>query len=67
MLEELTAATGVSALAIASMFFFVVVWLVIAVRVLRARPEDLEAQARLPLEGDTEDWQGVPSDAPKER
>ena len=61
MLQELAAQTGAGVWAIASMIFFVVAWLGIAVWVLRIRPEDLEARARLALEGDDQDWQGVVS------
>lgn len=61
MLQELAAQTGAGVWAIASMVFFVVAWLGIAVWVFRARPEDLEARARLALEGDGEDGQGVES------
>jgi hypothetical protein len=59
MLQELAAETGASAWAIGSMIFFAVAWVAIAVRVVRTRPEDLEARARLALEGEAEDWQGV--------
>jgi hypothetical protein len=52
MLQELAARSGASAWAIASMLFFFGAWLVIAVRVVRARPEDMDTQARLVLEGD---------------
>ena len=52
MLQELAARTGASAWAIGSMLFFLAIYLIVAVRVFRARPEDLEAQARLVLEGD---------------
>ena len=55
MLQELAAQTGAGGWAIASMLFFAVVWLVIAGRVLRARPDDMEARARLALEGEAED------------
>jgi hypothetical protein len=67
MLQELAARTGASGWAIASMLFFLVVWLVIAVRVFRTRPEELEARARLALEGDAEDRKAVPSGARTER
>jgi low affinity Fe/Cu permease len=60
MLQELAAQTGASAWAIGSMFFFVVAWVAIAVWVARTRPEDLDARARLALEGDAEDGPGVP-------
>jgi hypothetical protein len=52
MLQELAANTGATAWAIASMFFFLAVWLAIVVWVFRARAEDFEARARLALEGD---------------
>ena len=54
MLQELVSRTRASAWAVASMLFFFAVWLVVAVRTFRARPEELDAQARLPLEGDGE-------------
>ncbi len=54
MLQELAAQTGAGGWAIASMVFFAVVWLVIAGRVIRARPDDMEARARLALEGESE-------------
>lgn len=52
MLQELTARTGATAWAIASMLFFLAVWVYVTVRVFRARTEELDAHARLPLEGD---------------
>ena len=52
MLQELVSRTGASAWAVASMLFFFAVWLFVAVRTFRTRPEELDAQARLPLEGD---------------
>jgi len=52
MLQELAARSGGSAFAIASMLFFIAVFVVITVRVVRARREDMEARARLALEGD---------------
>jgi len=67
MLQELAAQTGAGVWAIASMIFFVVAWLGIAVWVFRTRPEELQARARLALEGDAEDWQGTPSGARTER
>jgi len=49
MLQDL--ATRVSTgLATASMLFFVAVYLVVVVRVVRARREDLDAHARLALD-----------------
>jgi hypothetical protein len=54
MLQELAAATDVTAWAIASMLFFIGVYVFVAVRTWRAKPEDLEAQARLALgDGDS--------------
>ena len=43
MLQELAARTGATAWAIASMLFFLGVWVFVAVRVFRARPEDMDA------------------------
>jgi hypothetical protein len=60
MLQELAAHTGASGWAIGSMIFFVAAWAVIAWRVCRARPEDLDARARLALEGEADDRQGAP-------
>ncbi|MGD9903923.1 MAG: hypothetical protein AB7U83_10665 [Vicinamibacterales bacterium] len=51
MLQDL--ATGLSTvLATASLLFFIAVYAVVVVRIVRARPEDLEAQARLALDDD---------------
>jgi hypothetical protein len=50
MLQELVAATGAAAWAIGSMLFFLAAWVAVVVWVARKRPEDLEAQARLPLD-----------------
>jgi hypothetical protein len=55
MLQELAARTGAGGWAIASMLFFLAIYLAIAVRVCRARADDLEARARLALEGDAGD------------
>jgi hypothetical protein len=52
VLQELAARTGASAWVIGSMLFFLAVWLVIAVRVLTARADEMEARAHLALEGD---------------
>ncbi|MBK6404725.1 MAG: hypothetical protein IPF66_06645 [Holophagales bacterium] len=54
MLQELAARTGATTWAIASMLFFLSVWIFVAVRVFRSRPEEMDALARLPLEGDGE-------------
>lgn len=50
MLQELAARTGASVWVIASMLFFIGVWVFIGVRVLRARREEMDARARLPFE-----------------
>ena len=55
MLQELAAGSNASAWAIASMVFFIVVYAVVTVRTFRARPEELDAKARLALEGDEPD------------
>ncbi|MCU0255992.1 MAG: hypothetical protein MUF60_04565 [Vicinamibacterales bacterium] len=62
MLQELAARTDAATWVIASMLFFVAVYLVIAATVVRARPEDLEARARLALEGEGEDPVARPSE-----
>jgi hypothetical protein len=53
MLQELAASTDASVWVIASMLFFLGVWAFIAIRTFRARPEEMEARARLVLEGET--------------
>ena len=63
MLQELAAQTGASAWAIAAMLFFLGVWLVITVKLFRTRSEDMEARARLALEGDDDNRAGNASDA----
>lgn len=65
MLQELTAETGAQAWAIASMVFFLVAFLVIAVRVWRTEPADAEACAHLPLAGDDGPGPGVGAANPK--
>jgi hypothetical protein len=47
MLQELAARTDAAWWAIGSMLFFVAAWLIATVSVARARPEDLDACARL--------------------
>ena len=64
MLQELAAQTSASGWTIGAMIFFVAAWAVIAWRVYRARPEDLDARARLALEGDADDRQGAPPVTP---
>ncbi|HUU36303.1 MAG TPA: hypothetical protein VMW48_19700 [Vicinamibacterales bacterium] len=53
MLQELTASTGASSWAVASMLFFIAVYLVVVVRVFRARADDLDARARMALDDTT--------------
>jgi hypothetical protein len=54
MLQELTGA-GAGAWATASMLFFIAVYIAVTVRALRARPDELDAKARLVLEGDDDE------------
>lgn len=55
MLQELTAQTGASGFAVASLLFFVAAWIVITVRVYRTRPDQFDAWAQLALDdGDDE-------------
>jgi hypothetical protein len=63
VLQELVAQTGASAWAIGSMLFFLAAWAAVVVWVVGQRPEELEAQARLPLEseGATVTQQGIRS------
>ena len=49
MLQQLAGETGASGWAIASMLFFLGVWLAIGAWVWRARPETMTAHARMPL------------------
>ncbi len=53
MLQQVTAATGASHWAIASLLFFIVVFAGIAIRVLRAPKSHYDHLAHLPLEEDT--------------
>jgi len=50
MLQELTAGTGAANWAIGSLLFFITVYAVVVVRLVRARPEDLAARARMALD-----------------
>ena len=59
MLQELVARTGASSWAIGSMLFFLAVWVAVVVWLFRQRPEELDAQARLPLEDGAERERGV--------
>jgi len=52
MLQELAGRTGATGWAIASMLFFLGLWLAIAFATLRARPEAMDERARLPLDRD---------------
>ena len=52
MLQELAARTGAAAWVIGSMLFFLAAWVAVVVWVVRKRPDEMEARARLPLEGD---------------
>ena len=63
MLQELAAQTGATAWAIASMLFFLGLWLVITVQVFRAGSEEMEARARLVLDGDDDRGAEKASDA----
>jgi hypothetical protein len=50
MLQDLVARTGAAAWAIGSMLFFLAAWVAVVVWVVRSRPEDMDARARLPLD-----------------
>lgn len=52
MLQELAARSGATIWVVASMLFFIAAWVWIAVSVFRARSDDMDACARLALEGD---------------
>ncbi len=52
MLQELAAQTGAAAWAIGSMLFFLAVFVAVVVWVVLKRPEEMEARARMPLEGE---------------
>ena len=52
MLQELAAQTGASVWAIGSMLFFLAAWVAVVVRMVRSRAADMDARARLPLDGD---------------
>ena len=60
MLRELVAATGAGAWAAASLLFFLAVWVGIALWTLGARAEEMEARARLALEGEGPDRSEAP-------
>ena len=52
MLQELAAQTGTAAWAIASMLFFLAAWVAVVVWLMRRRPEEMDARARLPFDED---------------
>lgn len=52
MFRELATESG-AVWAIASMLFFIGVWVVVTVQVVRARPEVMEARARMALEDES--------------
>jgi hypothetical protein len=54
VLQELARETGAPWWAIASMLFFLVLWLVIALATCRARHEAMDHRARLPFDGEAE-------------
>jgi len=52
MLQELASQTGAAAWAIGSMLFFLAVFVAVVAWVVLKRPEEMEARARMPLEGE---------------
>lgn len=50
MLQELGASTNASTWAVASMLFFIAVYLVATVQVFRTRADDMDARARMALD-----------------
>jgi len=54
MLQELAAQTGAAAWAIGSMLFFLAVFVAVVVRAVLKRPEEMEARARMPLDGESD-------------
>ena len=62
MLQELAVQTGASIWAIASLFFFLLAFLAVAVHVWRTEPAAAEACARLPLAGDDQPAPGAEDD-----
>jgi hypothetical protein len=61
VLQDLAAQTGATGWAIGSMLFFLAAWLAVVVWVVWKRPEEMAAQARLPLEGDGEGFRNPES------
>ena len=61
MLQELASSTGAGIWAVASMLFFLAVYVVVAVKVFRTPRRELDARARMALDDD-EDGGGGESD-----
>jgi cbb3-type cytochrome oxidase subunit 3 len=59
MLQELASSTGAGFWAVASMLFFLAIYILVAVRVFRAPRHELDARARMAL--DDEDASGPAS------
>ncbi len=55
MLEEFAAASDMRWWAVGSLLFFIVVYVILAVRTIRARRDDMRARASLPFEPDEDD------------
>jgi hypothetical protein len=53
MLQELASSTGAGVWAVASMLFFLAIYIVVAVRVFRAPRKELDARARIPLDDES--------------
>lgn len=66
MLQELGASTNASTWAVASMLFFVAVYVVVAVQVFRARPDELDARARMALDEAAPGTAPAPLDAARQ-
>jgi hypothetical protein len=61
MLQELATGSGAAAWAVGSLLFFVVVYALVMVRLFRTSGEELDAQARMALDDDTECRGGLQS------
>jgi hypothetical protein len=61
VLQDLADRTGASGWAIASMLFFLALWLLIGVATWRAGPEAMRERARLPLDGEADPAAAVAS------
>jgi len=55
VLQELAARTDAVHWVIASMLFFIGIWIGVLVTTFRARPEEMESRARLPLDEEDPD------------